>query len=107
MHGNVVIILHRILHEPGVRSLETTPKVQLPSFTALQPLDPSGGYILEAKVRIQDINHTAVMDTAVREMAAFQEQMKGCVELALPDRLALDTRVKWKPPPPPPVLRPR
>lgn len=89
-----------------MRSLETAPKVQLPAFTALKPLDPSEAYILEAKVRVQDFNQTAVLENAVREIAAFQEQMKGCVELALPDRLALDTRVKWKPAVSP-AVRPR
>ncbi|KAF1960145.1 hypothetical protein CC80DRAFT_286787 [Byssothecium circinans] len=103
VHGNVIVFLHRILHEPGVRSLETAPKVELPAFTALQPLDPSGAYILEAKVRVQEFNNTVVLDGGVRELLGFQEQMKGCVELALPDRLSLDPRVKWKPPPPPPT----
>ncbi|CAI6338370.1 unnamed protein product [Periconia digitata] len=106
VHGNVVIFLHRILHQPGVRARDS-PVVQLPAYDALQLVDPSGAYILEAKVRVHDFNQTAVMDSAVREIVAFQEQMKGCVELALPDRLALDTRVKWKPPPPPPAMRPR
>ncbi|PVH94623.1 hypothetical protein DM02DRAFT_183646 [Periconia macrospinosa] len=107
VHGNVVIFLHRILHEPGVRSLETAPKTHPPPFAALQPLDPSGAYILEAKVRVHDFNQTTVLDNAVREIAAFQDQMKGCVELALPDRLALDPRVKWKSPNPPSAMRPR
>ncbi|KAF2635133.1 hypothetical protein P280DRAFT_493856 [Massarina eburnea CBS 473.64] len=108
VHGNVVILLHRVLHEPGVRSLETAPKVDMPAFTALQPLDPSGAYILEAKIRLHDFKDTPVLDNGVKELLAFQEQMKGCVELALPDRLSLDSRVKWKPPPVLPVqTRPR
>lgn len=105
IHGDVVIFLHRVLHEPGVRSLETAPKVHLPSFEALQPFDPSGAYILEAKVRVLDLDNPAVLEDGVGQMAAFQQQMSGCVELAIPDRLGLDTRVKYKPPPAPPVRR--
>lgn len=97
VHENVAIFLHRVLHEPGVRSLETTPKSTLPGFDALQPLDPSGAYILEAKIRVQDVNNTAVSDAGVEELNRFKTQMKGCVELAAPERLLLDTRVKWKP----------
>ena len=94
---NVVIFLHRILQEPGVRSLETSPKNILPSFADLQPLDPSGAYILEAKIRIKDINDTAVADLGVGELNRFKAQMKGCVELDPPERLLLDTRVRYKP----------
>jgi mediator of RNA polymerase II transcription subunit 18 len=97
VHDNVVIFLHRILHEPGVRSLETAPKQIIPVFSALQPFDPSGAYILEAKIRVQDINNSAVADAGVSELVKFQTQMKGCVELTPPDRLTMDTRVKYKP----------
>jgi len=105
IHGDVVIFLHRPLHEPGVRSLETAPKVDLPAFAALQPFDPSGAYILEAKVRVQDLNTPAVLENGVGQLKSFQQQMKGCVQLELPDRLALNTQVKYKPPPPAPPAR--
>lgn len=98
VHGNVVIFLHRILHEPGVRSLEKAPKVTPPALAALQPFDPSGAYILEAKVRVQDLNNQAVLQEGVDELKAFASQMKGCVELDIPDRLSLDTRVRYRPP---------
>jgi mediator of RNA polymerase II transcription subunit 18 len=51
----------------------------------LQLLDSSGTYILEAKVRVQDFKDASVL-----------ESMRGCVELSLPDRIAMDTRVKYK-----------
>ena len=98
VHENIVLFLHRVLHEPGVRSLETEPKQHLPRFDALQPLDPSGAYILEAKIRVQDINNAAETDAAVEELRRFQTQMKGCVTMTLPDRLALDTRVRYRAP---------
>lgn len=98
VHGNVVIYLHRILHEPGIRNVQTAPKVKLPSFASLQLLDPSGVFTLDATVRIEDFKDAAVLEAGVNELKRFQTQMKGCVNLDLPDRLALDTRVKYKPP---------
>ncbi|KAH3970119.1 mediator of RNA polymerase II transcription subunit 18 [Parastagonospora nodorum] len=98
VHGNVIIFLHRVLHEPGVRSLEVAPKTQLPDFAALQLLDMSGAYILEVKLRVQDFKDAATLESGVNELKGFQKQMAGCVELSLPDRLSLDTRVKYKPP---------
>lgn len=98
VHGNVIIFLHRVLHEPGVRNVEEAPKINLPSFASLELLDPSGAYMLEAKVRIQDFNNASVLESGVSELKKFQTQMKGCVELLLPDRLGLDTRVKYRPP---------
>lgn len=96
--GNVIIFLHRVLHEPGVRNLEEKPKTSLPAFSALQLLDVSGAYVLEAKVRVQDFKDASILERGVGELKDFQKQMAGCVELSLPDRLALDTRVKYKPP---------
>ncbi|KAH9881355.1 hypothetical protein IAQ61_000079 [Plenodomus lingam] len=98
VHRNVVIYLHRVLHEPGVRNVQDAPKVTLPSYAALRLLDPSGAYIVEAKVRIQDFNNSAVLESGVNELKKFQAQMKGCVELFLPDRLTLDPRVKYRAP---------
>jgi mediator of RNA polymerase II transcription subunit 18 len=85
-----------VLHEPGIRSLETAPKEELPAFAALQPLDPSGAYILEAKIRVYNLNNPVVLEAGVEELKRFQKQMKGCVELDVPERLSLDTRVKYK-----------
>ncbi|KAL5120564.1 hypothetical protein ACEQ8H_001583 [Pleosporales sp. CAS-2024a] len=98
VHGNVIVFLHRVLHEPGVRSLQQKPKTKLPDFAALQLLDMSGAYILEAKVRVQDFKDAATLESGVNELKEFQKQMMGCVELSLPDRLSLDTRVKYRPP---------
>lgn len=98
IRGNVVIFLHRVLHQPGVRNLQEAPKAKLPSFASLQLLDSSGAYILEAKVRVQDGRDSNLLDAGANELQAFQKEMKGCVELSVPDRLSLDTRVRYKPP---------
>jgi mediator of RNA polymerase II transcription subunit 18 len=78
-----------------VRNLEQAPKTNLPAFSALQLFDMSGAYILEAKVRVQDFKDASVLESGVNELKDFQKQMTGCVELSLPDRLALDPRVKY------------
>lgn len=62
----------------------------------MQLLDNSGTYILEAKVRVQDFKDASVLESGVNELKAFQTSMRGCVELSLPDRIAMDTRVKYK-----------
>jgi mediator of RNA polymerase II transcription subunit 18 len=49
-------------------------------------------------VRVQDFKDAATLEIGVTELKEFQKQMMGCVELSLPDRLSLDTRVKYKPP---------
>ncbi|KAF2737367.1 hypothetical protein EJ04DRAFT_542036 [Polyplosphaeria fusca] len=98
VHENVVILLHRVLCEPHVPSPEPSPKVTMPTFNALQPREPSGAYILETKIRVQDLNNPNVLDAGVDELKRFKTQMKGCVELSCPDRLQLDTRVKYKAP---------
>ncbi|KAH8730049.1 mediator complex, subunit Med18 [Phaeosphaeriaceae sp. PMI808] len=98
VHGNVIIFLHRVLHEPAVRGLLEAPKIDISPFASLSLLDQSGTYILEAKVRVQDFKDAAALEIGVNELKEFQKQMKGCVELALADRLALDPRVKYKPP---------
>jgi mediator of RNA polymerase II transcription subunit 18 len=87
--------------------MQKAPKVQLPPFAGLSLLDPSGAYVVTATVRVEDFKNAAVLEAGVDELNKFQTQMKGCVELSLPDRLALDTRVRYKPPPAPAAQAPR
>lgn len=47
-------------------------------------------------MRVQDFKDASVLEAGVHELKAFQTSMKGCVELSLPDRLTMDTRVKYK-----------
>lgn len=60
-------------------------------------MDPSGAYMLEAKIRVQDLNNTAVSDMAVGDLNSFKATLKGCVELQAPPRLSIDPRVKYQP----------
>ncbi|KAF2809570.1 uncharacterized protein BDZ99DRAFT_388906 [Mytilinidion resinicola] len=96
VHKNILILLHQVLTEPGPRSAEQSPKPSLPTFDSLTPLDPSGTYILQASIRVVDNGSPALIDLGVEELKAFKNLMKGCVELDAPDRLVLDTRVKYQ-----------
>lgn len=106
VHDNIILLLHRVLVEP-TPATSASPKAQLPSFDSLKPLDSQGTYILEAKIRLHDRDRrgptekdakgTDVMSKGVEELRRFKNQMKGCVDLTTPDRLLLDTRVKYKP----------
>ena len=57
-------------------------------------LDPSGTYILQAAVRVQDGSKVETMTKAVNELLSLKETLKGVVELEMGERLALDTRVR-------------
>jgi len=57
-------------------------------------LDPSGTYILQAAVRVQDGSKVETMTKGVIELLSLKETLKGVVEMEMGDRLALDTRAR-------------
>lgn len=57
-------------------------------------LDPSGAYILQVAVRVQDGSKVETMSKGASELLQLKETLRGCVELDMGDRLALDTRVR-------------
>lgn len=57
-------------------------------------LDPSGAFIVEATVRIDDRTKPALVLTATEELTWFRSEMKGSIEMRAPERLSLDTRVR-------------
>ena len=66
----------------------------VPAINTLQPLDPSGTYLLQASIRVQDGNKPEIMSMGINELKAFKDLMKGVVEMEVGDRLALDTRAR-------------
>jgi mediator of RNA polymerase II transcription subunit 18, fungi type len=90
--NNTVIFLHRILrwqkpiHPPSINT-----KVR--SSEHLKPLDPSGGYMVEAKVRLSDSNPT-LLKIGEDQLLGLRSRLIGVVDMKMPERLALDTRVK-------------
>ena len=61
---------------------------------SLQLLDPSGTFLVEAMARIEDRTKPALLASAVQELNSFRQLVKGAIDLRVPERLSLDTRVK-------------
>lgn len=91
-HLSTSLLLYRlrIPTAPTSTQLEST-SIDL-SETRL--LDPSGTYILQAAIRVQDGSKVETMTKGVNELLSLKETLKGCVDLEMGDRLALDTRVR-------------
>ncbi|KAF2085871.1 hypothetical protein K490DRAFT_45642 [Saccharata proteae CBS 121410] len=95
VHHNAVIFLHRILCLPV--SGRDSPLPALPALNILQPLDTSGGYVIQVCVRLQDSSKPEIMEKGLAEVMNVKNTLKGVVELEPAERLALDTRLKPKP----------
>ncbi len=50
--------------------------------------------MLQAAVRVQDGSKVETMTKAAGELLGLKETLRGCVEMEMGDRLALDTRVR-------------
>jgi mediator of RNA polymerase II transcription subunit 18, fungi type len=90
--NDVVLHLHRLLQfpSPGPTGIDSA----LPSFDMLKPFDPSGAYLFEATVLLSDGANPEVVKLGLKEMDLAKTRLNGVVNLNIPDRLALDTRVK-------------
>lgn len=89
-HHSISILLYRITLPAGTVKTDSAsdgvPQTRL--------LDPSGTYILQASVRVQDGSKVETMTKGVNELLGLRETLKGVVDLEIGDRLALDTRVR-------------
>lgn len=107
IHNNIILLLHRLLRVPkdGKGRLGSsgpdisgraplTPLDARPDAEAWTSIDPSGAWILQASVRVQDGSKPEPMTLATNELLAFQEVIKGVVDLEPGNRLAMDTRVR-------------
>ena len=89
-HHSISLLLYRILLPASIEKNDST------SNGLPQPrlLDPSGTYILQASVRVQDGSKVETMTKGVNELLGLKETLRGVVELEIGDRLALDPRVR-------------
>ena len=94
IHGDIVIFMHRVLTFPVDNHPSSSVRRSLPPLRSLSPLDPTGSYILQATVIVQEGSNPQMMKTATQLLFSFREQMKSAVKLEQADRLSLDTRVK-------------
>jgi mediator of RNA polymerase II transcription subunit 18 len=92
VHKNMVLTLFRLLRAGDMP--QQAPLTVLPGLEALKPLDVSGAFVLEACVRIDDRTKPNLVSAASDELGAFRDLMKGSVDMKVPERLALDTRVR-------------
>jgi len=60
----------------------------------LRLLDESGGYLMQASVRVQDGSKVETMQRGANELLGLRETLRGVVELEVVERLSLDTRVR-------------
>ena len=73
---------------------EAPPRALPAGWESARPLDPAGGYLLTAAVRIADGNQVELMNRGFAELARLKERLKGAIELEMGDRGAMDPRVK-------------
>ncbi|KAF2742546.1 hypothetical protein M011DRAFT_472140 [Sporormia fimetaria CBS 119925] len=97
VYGDKELTLYRPVATSEGLAGQPAPSVSLPPFDSLKPYDPSGAYVLEAKITLDKLSDTALFEEAIQELKDFKEEMRGCVEMLLPDRLDYDTRVKYVP----------
>ncbi|KAG8624254.1 hypothetical protein KVT40_007321 [Elsinoe batatas] len=93
VYRDVVLHLHRVLvtktSSPG-DGMSTT----LPALEDLALLDASGAFVLEATVRVEDRSKPALVQGAMEQLLALRNELKGAIELRVPERLSMDTRVR-------------
>lgn len=94
IHNNVILLLHRVLQFSAEAKREIMSQSSNPPCNMPRPLDDSGGYILQASVRLQDKGKPEVLTAGLNELENFKARMKGVVDLKAPDRLSLDTRLR-------------
>ncbi|KAH0372276.1 hypothetical protein KCU65_g1327, partial [Aureobasidium melanogenum] len=92
VHKNLVLTLFRVLRASDVP--QQSPLSAIPTLDSLKPLDVSGAFVLEACVRVDDRTKPNLVSTASDELGAFRDLMKGSVDMKMPERLSLDTRVR-------------
>ena len=96
MHEGIEIRLERALYKPDVPLFEPEPRRELPEYSALAPYDSQNVYMYWATIEIDDEDDEELIGMAVNRLKEFQKMMRGCVNLFLPSRLEMDTRVKWQ-----------
>ncbi|KAL9621062.1 MAG: hypothetical protein Q9160_004447 [Pyrenula sp. 1 TL-2023] len=87
------LFLYRTLTVNGESAPGGDPDLSSPLTESLSPLDPQGGFILEASTTLLDGNNHDLRTKAMQQLYALKDTFKSEVALQPADRLALDTRV--------------
>jgi mediator of RNA polymerase II transcription subunit 18 len=91
IHNDTTIFLHRVLNYPEDSQTAPSPRTTLPPLKDLALLDPSGSYLLQASITVQDGTSP---ESATQRLYGLRDQLRTAVKLEQADRLSLDTRVK-------------
>ena len=86
------LFLYRV-RVPQPKKVESSDKANLDRGSA-RLLDPSGSYILQATVRVQDGSKVDIMAKGATELLSLKETLKGVIDLEMADRLSLDPRIR-------------
>ena len=92
VHHDTVLRLTRLLCFPP--SSQVAIDQPLLPLDDLVLLDASGAWTLEASVRIDDRSKPALVRAATDQLLGLQRDLKGAVDLRVPERLSMDTRVR-------------
>ncbi|EMC97316.1 hypothetical protein BAUCODRAFT_446689 [Baudoinia panamericana UAMH 10762] len=92
--NNVVVKITQVYSVPeGTGALEPL-DAPIPAMLDCKLVDPTACYLFEAYIRVDDATNTKLLEQATAELLAFKKRMEGAVDLRVPERLALDTKVK-------------
>lgn len=99
--GNVVLQMSQILVPNWGPPDQAPPPQMVPGQIGdpyhpdgLRKVDESGGWMMEAHVKVGNNNDVAAVDAAVKELEYVKDQLAGVVGLTVVERLAFDTRCK-------------
>lgn len=91
-HLNTLLLLIKAVMPPSQESPEHISDTG--DLVTGQQVDPSGSYLIQASIRVQDGSKVELMNRATAELMNLKETLKGVVDLEMGDRLAMDTRVR-------------
>ncbi|KAK3671841.1 hypothetical protein LTR78_008206 [Recurvomyces mirabilis] len=94
IHNNLIIRISRILTVPdGTGALEPL-DAPVPEVRECRVVDSSGAYLFEVTVRVEDGANSKLVEMGMGEILGFRRLVEGVVDLRVPERLALDSRIK-------------
>lgn len=96
-HNNISLLLFQPLTLPPPNLSNPSQASDLSAkytLASAQPLDPSGSYILQASLRVQDGQKVDRMQQGTTELMNLREMLRGAVDLEVAERLSMDTRVR-------------
>jgi mediator of RNA polymerase II transcription subunit 18 len=64
------------MRSPASGEAHSSPPKGFPKFESLMPLDPSGAYVLQASIRIQDGSKPESISVGINELKVFKEMMR-------------------------------